>query len=372
MRRRLDVHLRLVVQHELAVLQRLAQLVLQRERRRGALGHRLRVEHEGLAPVLAPPQRGLGVLQQRLGVGAVVRVERDAGLGRGAQLAAVQRERLAEALVRQRLHPAARLRAPLHRPQQHGELVRADARDLGAAGRAREPPGRLHEQRVARRAAERFVDGAKALEVHQRDGKFPARLRRGAQRLVQVLEEPRAVGKARQRVVARQDVDLALPLLELGDGLAQRTESVGLDRRQAHDLAERLPVEPALVQEIVGAALQRRVAEHLLLLGGQHHHQAVGRLEQAVQRVEAVGIRQVQVGDDQVIRAADAADAAAPGELLQRRAQRGRPLHGRRRRDGGEIALDDLGRRRHVLEQQDADARVRRAALDRRGRPHAG
>ncbi len=119
------------------------------------------------------------------------------------------------------------------------------------------------------------------------------------------------------------------------------------------------------MQEIVGAALERRLAEHLLLLRGEHHHQAVGRLEQAVQRVEAVGIRQVQVGDDQVI-------GIAARELLERSGQRSRPVHARRGSDGGEITLDDLRRGGHVLEQQDADARVRRAALDRGGRPLAG
>ena len=95
--RRGEVDQRLVVQRELAVLERAPQVGLGRQAAAHALGH-LRAEElvVGAPRLLGVIHRGVGVAHQRLGGVAVARIERDADAAVGVQLVLGDRERLRE------------------------------------------------------------------------------------------------------------------------------------------------------------------------------------------------------------------------------------------------------------------------------------
>ena len=69
----LELDLGLVMQHELLVVERAPQLVLERQLLRDPLGHLLRVEQVALPRGLGLLERRLGVLEQRLAIPRVLR-----------------------------------------------------------------------------------------------------------------------------------------------------------------------------------------------------------------------------------------------------------------------------------------------------------
>ena len=102
-------------------------------------------------------------------------------------------------------------------------------------------PSRMHsrsrirevgEQHVARVVAERVVDQLEAVEVdeeHREPALVPLRLR---ERLLQALAEHRAVEEPGERVVARDELEIALGLLardELADVGARRSARPAID-----------------------------------------------------------------------------------------------------------------------------------------------
>ena len=109
------------------------------------------------------------------------------------------------------------LRALRDALQQHGELVAAQARGgvHAAQGRA-QAVGDADEQLVARGVAQRVVDGLEVVEVDERDGDDLVVPRRPLQRLLDAVEEQRAVGEAGERVVQRAVAQLGLQLALLG------------------------------------------------------------------------------------------------------------------------------------------------------------
>src|SRR4051812_29546635 len=74
------------MQDEFAVLQRLAQLVFERELLGDSLAHLLLVEKIALACLLGLLERGFGIAQERVAVGGVVRKERNSKSCRHPQL----------------------------------------------------------------------------------------------------------------------------------------------------------------------------------------------------------------------------------------------------------------------------------------------
>ena len=115
--RRGQVDQRLVVQDELAALERAPQLGLRREAMADALGH-LGIEElvVGAPGFLGVIHRGVGVAHQRLGRVAVARVEGDADAAVGVQLVLADRER----------------------PRELGEDAAGHAGGLGGVGDVRE------------------------------------------------------------------------------------------------------------------------------------------------------------------------------------------------------------------------------------------
>ena len=91
----------------------------------------------------------------------------------------------------------------------------------------------LDQQGIADRVPQRVVDRLEMIEVEAEHGKALA-ARQAQQRLLELIVKQRAVGKARQRVVARQMRDLLLLPAALGDVLVQRYPSPALQRLARH------------------------------------------------------------------------------------------------------------------------------------------
>jgi hypothetical protein len=115
------IDLGLVVQHEFLFFQRLPKLVLQRELFGDPLGHLLRVEEVALAARLGLLQGGLGVPEQRVGVGPVVRKDRNSRPRRNPDFVVRYPERVDEVFGTQ--EPLVRIQSP--RPLLHQALVPA-------------------------------------------------------------------------------------------------------------------------------------------------------------------------------------------------------------------------------------------------------
>ena len=121
-----EVDLRLVEEPELAALDPLAQVVLERQPLERARVHGRRAELETVAPQLLGAVHGdVGAGQQRLGVAAVGRVEADADAGRDVEAMAVQVHRPRDGGQDLVGHPGG-LGAAADVGQQQVELVAAD------------------------------------------------------------------------------------------------------------------------------------------------------------------------------------------------------------------------------------------------------
>ena len=213
-----DVDLRLVVELQLAALERVAQIVLQRQPLQRAAVHRRR-EHliRVAARVLGAIHRVVGVRQQRLGRVAVARKKRDADAGGDEQLRPFdlqrQRDRV-EHLLRDLRRGVGRLQIG----QQDGELVAAHARDrVLLAQRRLQPRGDRFQQLVAGRMAERVVDDLEAIEIEKHHRQRMLHAPRVRERDRQAIAEQPAVRQAGQRIVIGLILDLLLDPLALGD-----------------------------------------------------------------------------------------------------------------------------------------------------------
>ena len=200
------------MEDELAGRDRAAQLGLELHPAQQRGVHALLVEAVAAgALVLGAVERDVGVAQDLLGRRLLAAVhERDAG-GRGhGDAAARELERLGERVeqVARDLAGGLRRRAGL---EQHGELVAAQPRGgvaggepLGEAARAR------LQQLVAGRVAERVVDLLEVVEVDEQH-REPLVLRVArVERVLQPVDEQRAVGEPGQPVVERAPRELLL------------------------------------------------------------------------------------------------------------------------------------------------------------------
>ena len=154
---RLQVEDRLEVQPELPGLQCFAQIEfeLAAAARRGV--ERSFEEAEHAAPVaLRPVQREVGVLQQLVGIAAVVGADRDADAEPGGDLVAVRLHRLADPVddrLRQRARPVG-----IEPARQDDRIfVPAQPRDQAVRGQRGQDVADLAQQRVADRMAQRVV-----------------------------------------------------------------------------------------------------------------------------------------------------------------------------------------------------------------------
>ena len=197
-----EVHERLVVELELVALERLAQVVLELEALDRAPAQR-GVEElvAGSAVVAGARHRDVGVVHERLGAVPlpVGDGDADAGVDEDGMVAEHDRrdERVEQPL--RDLDRPALARQPL---AEHPELVAAHARERVAGGeQRREPLGELGQQLVAAIVAEELVDDLEAVEAQpeHRDGAAVAGGER--ERVVDAVDEQRAVRQRGQRVV---------------------------------------------------------------------------------------------------------------------------------------------------------------------------
>src|SRR5207248_5188146 len=155
----------LVVQDELLPLERLAQLVLQGEALRDPLCQLVRIEEVALVRFLCLLERSLRVLEEGVRVGTVVREHREPDLGRDPQLGLAYAERRAEALSEPLLGEPRDVVLAVDAREHHAKAVGRHTGKLARVLHVFGNPARdLLEQLVARRAAERIVDGLRSEE----------------------------------------------------------------------------------------------------------------------------------------------------------------------------------------------------------------
>ena len=222
---RLDMHLRLEVQRELARLRRdardrLAQCVFHFQALAGRLVHACRVELVIVpAGILGVVHRGIGIAQHGLAVAPVTRENADPDTRRRIQrvrpdLVAVGKGTL------QLAGDAGRSQRRIDVGQHDGEFVAAQpCHDVAGAHRLAQARRDQAQQVVADVVAERVVDILETIEVdqHQRDLAVVART--GLQGELKLRLEGQAIRQMRQRIVIgemRQAVGRLLALADVG------------------------------------------------------------------------------------------------------------------------------------------------------------
>ena len=201
---------------------------------------------------------------------------------------------------------------------QHHELIAAEARErvLGAQ-QLRQPPRHLDEHAIAAVVAEAVVDRLEVVDVDEEDRHLPARRPLQAlERHPEAVEEQRAVGQVGERIVHRPAQKGTLGPLAL-ERVAQRPR----DRRRVD----------APDQVVLGARLQRRDRERLVVGTGEHHDGGLRRrladLEQGGElacrgwqvQQHARGLGGLQVGEAAFERAAPMDGELRGGRLGQQR-----------------------------------------------------
>ena len=310
------VALRLVQQIQLVVAQRLAQADfelhvahdLHRQRRAVQLG-------VVLAAVLGVVHRGVGVLEQRAAIVAVLREQRDADAGGDEDLVALDEERPAHRFLDPVRH-VERMLDPLQVGDQDRELVATQARQVGAvvsprisarhqvarAGGVAQAVGHHLEQGVARIVAERIVDALEGVQVHEQHRELLVADLGALQLALQRLQEGLAVGDAGQAVAIGQAADLLFGALALADVAHQSQHLRGTGRHQAR------------LEVLDFAAVGDLVLDRAHLPGGQHGFHL---LQHAVGDVGGQHVADV-LPDHAAVRASSLRDAPAPVAFLSR------------------------------------------------------
>ena len=214
-----EVDLRLVVQRELAALERAAQVGLGRQAAAHALVHLRAEELVVAAPrFLGVVHRGVGVAHQRLRGVAVVGIERDADAGRHVQLVPSTVNGSASS-ARMRAATRAGFAAVGDVGQADDELVAAQARHgvvLAQAGR--QPRGHRLQQLVADAWPSESLTFLKRSRSRNSTASLPPLRCARAIACSEAVGEQRAVGQAGERVVVRHVHDALVgeaPLVDL-------------------------------------------------------------------------------------------------------------------------------------------------------------
>ncbi len=219
------------MQDELVVLQRVPQLVLQRQLPRHPLGHLLGIEQVALASRFRSLERRLGILQQRVGIGTVTRKYRDPELGGDPKVWIAYRVRSAEDLAVPLFHNSSHVVFDLHIGDQHRKLVAAKPGEQAwLRSEAQAARGDLLEQLIAGLAAQSVVDGVKVLDVEEDDCKLPLLTRRCANVLVEALMEQIAIGHTREGVMKGKVVEF----FRLGHMVQCESDVSGQLKQQPH------------------------------------------------------------------------------------------------------------------------------------------
>ncbi|MNN05988.1 hypothetical protein D3C81_1187670 [compost metagenome] len=223
-----DIHLRLVVQHELLGGDRSMQAAFQSLAVLRGAGQLLGVEMVAVAPVLLGLIHGHIRTADQLGhFLAVVGEQADADAGANEQLMATAgAERLLQE-VDQILRHRRRLFGMVDGLQHQQELVAAQAGEhvLGADALA-QSAGDQHQQLVPDRMTETVVDPLETIQIEEQHRHLAMQAAGPLDGAIEVRLHQQAIGQAGQRVVVRQALELGLGLLELGN-IAEHRDIVG-------------------------------------------------------------------------------------------------------------------------------------------------
>jgi hypothetical protein len=304
---------RLVLELEFVVLERAAQRVVEGEALLRRDVHVLREELVVAAPhVLRVVHRRVGVAHQRLGVGAVGRVQADPDGGGDVEVVAVQVESAREDFQDLRGDRRGVRRRGDAGHDDH-ELVAADTRDRVALAHAHEDPARDRlQQAVAELVAERIVDGLEAVEVEEKHGHLRTCAMTLRDRLLDAVAQQYAVGQPGERVVMRHVRHALLGHLAVGDVHRHADHALGAPvgaamhlRAIGHPVHRSVRPDDAVVDLEVAAVLDRvleRCGEMVAVLGMHALLQGpvvgwgalAGAAEQDIQPIgiaEPVGVR---------------------------------------------------------------------------------
>ncbi len=205
-----DGRLRLIVQPQLAVGDRRAQIVLQRVALSQMAIH-FRMEETGdVAPIrLCPIQRSVGIGLQRHGISGVLWIKRgaDAQAHRNSLAAdfEIHRQRLEQAVGQG--FGGSRLFAF---GKHQREFIAADAGDECALRRGLQAPGNGAQKLIADRMPEHVVGFLEMIEIDVEHGKTGAPRFRGLKRLRQFCRKHGAVGQVREWIVMGEMGDLCV------------------------------------------------------------------------------------------------------------------------------------------------------------------
>ena len=302
-----DLHLGLVDEAELLVLQAGAQRLLGQQRgARAALEALLGELQRGAGCVLGLVHRRVGRAQQRLGVAAVRRVQRHAHRHVEEEVVPRQRHRLREQIAHRLSHLVGHVLAVLRRREQ-GELVLAQPHGLGAAAQGLRQARRERTQHlVADRVAVRLVEELEAVDVEQQQREALA----GRAHVAQPRQQRAAVGQAGQLVVGglvqHRRGGVVLRGLVADDhllgGLAVPVDAPG---REAQ--ADRRAVEAETLARPVGplqlAGQQLAMARAPIGPLGLGHGGIAPQRAHVLQRVQPVDAQQRRVGVEQPLAA---------------------------------------------------------------------
>ncbi len=197
-----EVELRLVVELELPLAQRHAHVVLELVACAQAFVQ-LALEEAGVAGavLLGAAVGEVGVLQELVGVLAVVGTDRDAEVDGDRHRLLVDVERCAEHLM-QALDQGVRRLERLVRQLQDDELVAADARQhVDAFEAAAQALRHGLQQRVSDRRPVRVVDLLEPIDLEQNDDEVAPLERVAAQCLIHAFAQLDPIGQVGQRIV---------------------------------------------------------------------------------------------------------------------------------------------------------------------------
>ena len=330
--------------------------------------------HAALEDAPSGPAAPLGVVHRDVGVADQVARAHRASCGWWR----CRRSRPRDARRRPARGPRAKrgsARRPRRRPRDRrggraGSRTRRrrSARRCRSGARTAQPLGDGDEQVVADRVAERVVDGLEVVDVDEQHGDRRLGQR---ERLLDAVDEQRAVREAGERVVVGLVLELALELAQLPHRLL---EAVVLERDRGVG-GERLEQPQVGVGERAhdaGAVCEQHRADHARL-PRQHREHRVGDpavLEVALQpeaarlgrdardRGVVVDQRAQLVGDRGVDRLHDVAGVAGPVRGAQRRVGLGREQD-----DLGDLGAERLQRAvEQPLERDDDLGRARQRA----------
>ena len=206
------------------------------------------------ARALGAAQRGLGILHERVGVVAIVRIARKAAFHIDRDSTAIHGERRAEDFGHLLLHPVHRLVFVARGLHDETESAATEVREqFGRVQMALEAVGDLLQQQVAGMPAEGIVEGREVLDVEHRDRRRTAPADARFERPHQAFAEQAALGEASQRIEVRQEADLVFLVevlqreRQVRDQLAQHARLLVTDRahvvRREHHRADRRAID---------------------------------------------------------------------------------------------------------------------------------